>query len=206
MGEKMDGFVFQLMSQLGYLGMFLGMVLEAVIIVIPSEFILATAGILASRKIFSFWLAFLTGLLGSVFCAIVLYGMGYFGGRPFIQKYGKYFFMKEEDLDKCDTWFHKYGMISCCIGRNFPIIRTLISIPIGLTKQPFFKFVIYTTLGSIPWTLAFVYVGYTLGNNWILLSHFTKKLKLPILLLLFFLLIRFIFRKIKNRHRNYSSS
>ncbi len=193
----MDNFVFNLMNQFGYVGMFLGMVLEAVIIVIPSELILATAGILAGRGIFSFWLAFTTGLLGSIFCAIVLYAMGYFGGRPFIQKYGKFFFMKEEDLEKCDSWFKKYGMASCFIGRNFPIIRTLISIPIGFTRQPFIKFLIYTTLGSIPWTFAFVYVGYTLGNNWILLSQFTKKLKTPILILLGVLLFKFFYQKIK---------
>lgn len=197
----MDGFVFGLMTQFGYFGMFLGMVLEAVIIIIPSEFILATAGILAGRGIFSFSLAFLTGLIGSVFCAIVLYAMGYFGGRTFIQKYGKYFFMKEEDLDKCDHWFQKYGMASCFIGRNFPIIRTLISIPIGFTRQPFFKFVIYTTLGSIPWTFAFVYVGYALGNNWVLLSEFTKKLKVPILFLLALLLFRFFYQKLTNRKK-----
>ena len=96
----MSNFVLDLIGNFGYLGMFLGMVLEAVIIVIPSELILATGGILASQGIFSFLGAFLIGLLGSVFCAIVIYLMGYFGGRPFIKKYGKYFFMKEEDILK----------------------------------------------------------------------------------------------------------
>ena len=105
----MSNFVLDLVNQYGYLGMFLGMVLEAVIIVIPSEAILATGGILASQKIFTFWGAFLTGLIGSVFCAIVIYFMGYFGGKPFIKKYGKYFFMKEEDIEKSDSWFNKYG-------------------------------------------------------------------------------------------------
>ena len=88
----MSNFVLDLVNQYGYLGMFLGMVLEAVIIVIPSEAILATGGILASQKIFTFWGAFLTGLIGSVFCAIVIYFMGYFGGKPFInrQKFPNY--------------------------------------------------------------------------------------------------------------------
>lgn len=197
LGDIMENFVFSLMQQFGYFGMFLGMVLEAVIIVIPSEFILATAGILAGKGIFSFWFAFLTGLLGSVFCAIILYFMGYFGGRGFIKKYGKYFFMKEEDLEKSNSWFQKYGMASCFIGRNFPIIRTLISIPIGFTKQPFLKFLIYTTLGSIPWTFAFVYVGYALGNHWILLSSFTKKLKVPILILLGVFITKYFYKKLK---------
>ena len=193
----MSNFVLSLIGNFGYFGMFLGMVLEAVIIIIPSELILATGGILASRGIFTFWGAFTIGLLGSVFCAIVIYLMGYFGGRPFIKKYGKYFFMKEEDILKSDSWFNKYGMLSALIARNFPIVRTLISLPIGITKQPFIKFIIYTTIGSIPWTLAFVYVGYTLGENWIILSTYVGYLKTPIRIILIVLLLIFIYKKIK---------
>lgn len=195
----MADFVLNLIGNFGYFGMFLGMVLEAVIIAIPSELILATGGILASKGIFTFWGAFLIGLVGSVFCAIVIYMMGYFGGRPFIKKYGKYFFMKEEDILKSDSWFNKYGMLSALIGRNFPIIRTLISLPIGITKQPFIKFLIYTTIGSIPWTLAFVYVGYALGENWIILSTYIGYMKNPIRILLIILLILFIYKKKSNK-------
>jgi len=196
----MSNFVLDLIGNFGYFGMFLGMVLEAVIIVIPSELILATGGILASQGIFTFWGSFFTGLIGSVFCAIVIYLMGYFGGRPFIKKYGKYFFMKEEDILKSDSWFNKYGMLSALIGRNFPIIRTLISLPIGITKQPFIKFIIYTTIGSVPWTLAFTYVGYSLGENWIILSTYVGYLKNPIRILLILLILLFLYKKTK-RHK-----
>ena len=199
----MADFVLELIGNFGYFGMFLGMVLEAVIIAIPSELILATGGILAAKKIFTFWGAFLIGLIGSVFCAIVIYMMGYFGGRPFIKKYGKYFFMKEEDILKSDSWFNKYGMLSALIGRNFPIVRTLISLPIGITKQPFIKFLIYTTIGSIPWTLAFVYVGYSLGENWIVLSNYVNELKTPIRIILILLIIIFIYKKIKVKYNKY---
>ena len=123
--------------------------------------------------------------------------MGYYGGRPFIEKYGKYFFMKQEDLDKADSWFSKYGMFAAFLGRNFPIIRTFISIPIGLTRLSFPKFVFYTTLGSIPWTYAFVYVGYHLGNHWTVLKDYTSKLELPIYLLLLFLVVRYFYKKLK---------
>ena len=195
----MANFVIQLIGNYGYFGMFLGMVLEAVIIAIPSELILATGGILASQKIFSFEGAFLVGLLGSVFCAIVIYLMGYYGGNAFIKKYGKYFFMKEEDIEKSDSWFKKYGLLSALIGRNFPIIRTLISLPMGITRQSFIKFIIYTTIGSIPWTFAFVYVGYTLGENWIILSTYVGYLKIPIriflLSLLFYLFVKKVLKK-----------
>lgn len=195
----MGEFVLNLMGDYGYLGMFLGMVLEAVIIAIPSELILATGGILASKRIFTFWGAFLIGLLGSVFCALVLYLMGYYGGNTFVKKYGKYFFMKEEELEKSDSWFHKYGLLSALIGRNFPIIRTLISIPMGITRQPLMKFLLYTTIGSIPWTFAFVYVGYVLGENWIILSTYTNSFKTPIRIFLIFFLFSFFYKKIKKR-------
>ena len=165
----MEGYVTVLMTNLGYFGMFLGMVLEAVIIIIPSEVILATGGILAGRGIFSFWIAFLVGLVGSVFCAIIIYLIGYFGGRSFVKKYGKFFFMKEEDIEKCDIWFEKYGLLAAF-------------------------------LGSIPWTLAFVYVGYALGNNWIILNNFVKKLKLPIIILLILLFINYLWNKLKKKN------
>ncbi len=193
----MDNYVLELINSFGYFGMFLGMVLEAVIIIIPSELILATGGILAGRGIFSFWMSFFVGLIGSVFCAIVIYMMGYFGGYPFVNKYGKYFFMKADDIDKSNTWFDKYGLIAAAVGRNIPIIRTLISLPIGIARLSFKKFLIYTTLGSIPWTFVFVYFGYSLGNNWTVLNDVTSKLKIPIRILLFFLILNFIYKRVK---------
>ena len=195
----MGDFVFSLIQNFGYFGMFLGMILEAVIIVIPSEAILATGGILASRGVFSFFGAFLIGLVGSVFCAIVIYFMGYFGGRPFIRKFGKYFFMKEEDIERSDSWFLRYGMFGALIGRNFPIIRTLISLPIGIMRMSFFKFLIFTIIGSIPWTFLFVYLGYALGNSWIYVSAKISWLKLPIKVLLGFIVIFYFYKKITKK-------
>ena len=196
----MSSLILNAISEYGYFGMFLAMILEAIIIVIPSELILATGGILASQRIFSFWGALLTGVIGSVFCAVIIYLMGYFGGRPFIDKYGKYFFMKQEDIEKAEAWFQKYGMLASFIGRNFPIVRTFISLPIGIMRLNFWPFVLYTTLGSIPWTFAFVYVGYSLGNNWTILQEYTSRLKVPIYILLFLLVVRYIYRKVKKRN------
>lgn len=190
----MNNFVLNLISDYGYFGMFLGMVLEAVIVIIPSELILATGGILAGRGIFNFYVTFLVGLLGSVFCAIVIYLMGYFGGQPFIKKYGKYFFMKDKDIDKSDGWLKKYGLVSALIGRNIPIVRTLISLPIGVYRMSFKKFIIYTTIGSIPWTFVFVYFGYSLGNNWTILTNVTSKIKYLIYLLVIVYIVSKIFK------------
>ncbi|MBR2678450.1 MAG: DedA family protein [Bacilli bacterium] len=195
----MADFVINLINNYGYFGMFLGMVLEAVIIIIPSELILATSGIFVSKGIFSFKMAFFTGLIGSVFCAIVIYFMGYFGGQAFVKKYGKYFFMKEEDLKKSDSWFNRYGMLSALIGRNIPIIRTLISLPIGIMHLSFFKFVIYTTIGSIPWTFLFVYAGLCLGNNWIIIKNYLNILKIPVRIILVFIVLKTIIKIYKKR-------
>ena len=105
--------------------------------------------------------------------------------------------MKEEDIEKSDSWFNKYGMMSALIGRNFPIVRTLISLPIGIMRLSFFKFLIYTTIGSIPWTFIFVYFGYALGENWIILKTYVGYLKTPIRFLIIFLLVRFFYKKMK---------
>lgn len=196
----MGEFVINLISEYGYFGMFLGMVLEAVIIIIPSEVILATGGILAGRGVFSFWGSFFIGLVGSVFCAVIIYFMGYFGGEPFINKYGKYFFMKSDDIEKSDSWFNKYGLIGALVGRNFPIIRTLISLPIGIMKLSFIKFLIYTIIGSIPWTFVFTYVGYSLGNNWIIINNYISKLKVPIIILIILLIISYFYKKFKQKY------
>ena len=197
-------FIISFINEFGYFGMFLAMVLEAVIIIIPSEAILALGGILASRGVFTLYWAFIIGLFGSVFCAIIIYFMGYFGGLPFIRKYGRYFFMSEDDILKSDSWFNKYGLISACIARNFPIVRTLISFPIGVMRLSFWKFLFYTIIGSIPWTFLFVYVGYTFGNGWTFISQYTDKLKIPIRILIFLLIGSFFVKKFgsKNFEKN----
>lgn len=194
-----DSYVLELISEFGYFGMFLGMVLEAVIIIIPSELILATGGILAGKQIFNFWLSFFVGLLGSVFCAIVIYFMGYFGGYPFVHKYGKYFFMKKEEIDKSNEWFQQYGMIAALVGRNIPIVRTLISLPVGIHRLSFVKFLLYTFIGSIPWTFVFVYFGYALGNNWTVLTEVTSRIKIVIEFLFILWIVSFVYKKIKKR-------
>lgn len=199
----MGEFAINLIKEYGYFGMFLGMVLEAVIIAIPSEAILATGGILASQKIFTFLGAFITGIIGSTFCAIVIYFMGYLGGKTFIKKYGKYFFMKEEDIEKSNSWFNKYGLISSLIGRNIPIVRTLISLPIGIMRLSFIKFIIYTTIGSIPWTFVFVYIGYTLGSNWVKVNDYIGQIKTPIKILLITVLISYLIKIFFNKTKKY---
>ncbi len=192
----MSKYILNIISSFGYLGMFICMILEAVIIIIPSEVILATGGILVSKGTFSFLGAFFTGLIGSIFCAVIIYFMGYLGGRPFIEKYGKYFFMKKEDIEKSENWFKKYGMRAALFGRCLPIIRTFISLPIGMSKLNFIKFLIYTIIGSIPWTLAFVSAGFYLGENWTIVLKYVDILKIPIIIILVIFILHHILKKL----------
>lgn len=192
----MGTYVLNFIASFGYLGMLIGMLLEAFIIVIPSELILATGGILASTGHFTFWGAFVVGLIGSVLCAAIIYMMGYFGGRKFIEKYGKYFFMKEQDIEKSEKWFQKYGMFAAFIGRNFPIIRTFISLPIGIARLNFYQFLMYTAIGSIPWTFLFVWAGYHLKERWTMIEGYTSSLKIPIIIATILLVIWYCYRRI----------
>ena len=105
--------------------------------------------------------------------------------------------MKEGDISKSNEWYSKYGLIAALVGRNIPIVRTLISLPIGVSRLSFSKFVIYTTIGSIPWTFVFVYLGFSLGNKWTIVKDITDRLKVPIIILLIIYLISKIYYKIK---------
>jgi membrane protein DedA with SNARE-associated domain len=104
--------------------------------------------------------------LGCVLQQIILYWLGRYGGRPVIEKYGKYLMLKKKYLDIAEEWFNKYGPIMVFAARFVPVVRQAISIPAGLAKMPMLHFLFYTTLGTIPWAILFVYLGKTLGNNW----------------------------------------
>jgi len=105
--------------------------------------------------------------------------------------------MKDDEVEKSNSWFNKYGLIAACIGRNVPIVRTLVSLPIGVARLSFKKFLFYTIIGSIPWTFVFTYFGYTLGNNWVVLKQITSRLKTPIRLLILILIISWLYKMIK---------
>jgi membrane protein DedA with SNARE-associated domain len=195
--EHVMEIIISVVEQFGFFGIIMAMMLEGIIIIIPSELVLATGGILAARGSLTLFSATLAGLIGSISCAILIYALGYYGGRPFIEKYGKFFFMNKEDIKKADVWFEKYGLIAALTGRFFPIIRTFISLPIGFSRINFKKFLLFTTIGSIPWTFAFVYAGYKLGQNWTTLSKYVDILIYPTIIVISIPIIKFIYKKVK---------
>ncbi|MCL6570396.1 MAG: DedA family protein [Bacillus sp. (in: Bacteria)] len=161
MGEIINTML-EFLSQLGYFGIALGLMIE----VIPSEIVLGYGGYMISQGELTFVGAVIAGTIGGTFAQLFLYWAGYYGGRPFLEKYGKYVFIKKKHIDIAELWFRKYGAGVIFSARFIPVVRHAISIPAGIAKMPASKFTLYTVAAIIPWTIIFLYVGKVLGSNW----------------------------------------
>lgn len=153
-------------ARLGYTGIAIGMAIESACIPLPSEIILPFGGYLVSTGRLSFWGTVLAGTIGGTIGSIVAYFVGLWGGRPFLRRYGRYVFFSEKEFAVAERWFRRYGEATVFFTRLMPVIRTFISLPAGIAAMPFGRFVVYTFLGSLPWSILLVYVGRQLGANW----------------------------------------
>lgn len=153
-------------SSLGYAGVVLAMALESACIPLPSEVIMPFAGFLASQGRFSLAGVSLAGAVGCTLGSAGAYAVGAWGGRPFIERYGRYLLIRREDLDRADRWFARYGQGATFASRLLPVIRTFISLPAGIARMPFLPFLVYAFLGSLPWSFALAYAGFLLGERW----------------------------------------
>ena len=149
-------------GQLGYWGIMLGLMVE----VIPSELVLAYGGYLVSREQLSFGGAVIFGTFGGTLAQLFLYWLGRYGGRPALEKYGRYVLIGRRQLDMSERWFKQYGPGVVFLARFVPVVRHAISIPAGMTRMPHVTFILYTMLAVIPWSILFVYAGMKLGGNW----------------------------------------
>jgi membrane protein DedA with SNARE-associated domain len=154
--------ILMMLSSLGYLGVALGLMIE----IIPSEIVLGYAGFMISKGILNYPMAVIAGVIGGTIAQLFLYWAGYYGGRPFLEKYGKYVFIKKKQIDLSEHWFQKYGAGVIFSARFIPVVRHAISIPAGIAKMSAAKFTIYTVAAMIPWTILFLYLGDVLGSNW----------------------------------------
>jgi membrane protein DedA with SNARE-associated domain len=150
----------------GYLAVAVLMGLENACIPIPSELILGFGGYLIFAGKMSFVGALSAGMAGGIAGSIFAYYVGECGGRSFVDRYGKYFFIKKAHVDTAQDWFDKYGVKAVFFSRMLPIVRTFISLPAGFASVDIKKFLFYTIAGSLPWTALILYAGMTLGENW----------------------------------------
>jgi membrane protein DedA with SNARE-associated domain len=164
--EYLSYFIVATISALGYSGVVLLMAIESACIPLPSEIIMPFSGYLVSRGEMSLWGVSIAGAVGCVLGSLVAYWVGMYGGRPLIEKYGRYILLSRHDLDLADRWFAKYGEAIVFVSRLLPAIRTFIAFPAGVARMNLTKFVIYTFAGSLPWCLGLAYVGQKLGEQW----------------------------------------
>ena len=150
----------------GYVAVAVLMAAENACIPIPSELILGFAGYLVSAGHMTFSGALLAGMVGGLLGSIFAYEVGARGGRPFVDQYGKYFFIKKSHVDTAQDWFDRYGLKAVFFSRMLPVIRTFISLPAGFARVDPKRFFTYTIAGSLPWTAAILYAGMMLGENW----------------------------------------
>jgi membrane protein DedA with SNARE-associated domain len=162
----LSSFIVATISTLGYSGVVLLMAIESACIPLPSEIIMPFAGYLVSRGELNLWGVGVAGAVGCVLGSLVAYYVGMYGGRPLIEKYGRYILLSRHDLDLADRWFAKYGEIIVFVSRLLPAIRTFIAFPAGVARMNLTRFVIYTFAGSLPWCLGLAYVGQKLGEQW----------------------------------------
>ena len=159
-------FVINTISTLGYAGILVTMAIESACIPLPSEIIMPFSGYLVTTGQFTMLGVTLAGAVGNVIGSIVAYYAGVWGGRPFVERYGPYFLMSHRDLDIADRWFAKYGEAAVFFSRMLPVIRTFISLPAGIAKMHFPRFVLLTFIGSIPWCYGLAYIGVQMGRRW----------------------------------------
>ncbi len=169
----MEHFVVTEISSHGYLAILVLMILESACIPIPSEAVMLFGGALAAGVTIAGATAHLNvvsvaliGTLGNLIGSGIAYWVGRTGGRVAVEKWGKYVLIKKHDLDRAEKFFAKRGEIAVLIGRVLPVIRTFISLPAGIGEMPVFKFILFTVLGSLPWTFALAFMGEALAGNW----------------------------------------
>lgn len=191
-------FIIHIISSMGYAGVALLMAIESAAIPLPSEIIAPFAGYLAYTGRFTlFWVA-IAGGVGSAIGSTITYYIGKHGGRPLIEKFGKYILISKYDLDLADSFFAKHGNISTFIGRLLPVVRTFISIPAGVARVPFPTFLWYSFIGSVIWTWILAYFGMKLGENWDTLRDKLHGFDVAIIVLLVLGIVWWIYRHIKS--------
>ncbi len=200
-------FLILIIKEMGYLGIFFGMMIESTIFPLPSELILIPAGALVARGEMSFSLVFLIAIAGTILGALINFLFAMFLGRGLVnmlvKKYGRFLFITERRLDKADSFFNEHGEITVFIGRLIPIARHIISIPAGFSRMNMLRFVIYTALGAAVWSAFLIYLGYTFGNKLEWINEQLSVLYIPILIFVLVILVLYILvRKNKTGKKN----
>jgi membrane protein DedA with SNARE-associated domain len=192
-------FISSLIAATGYGGIVILMAIESACIPLPSELIMPFAGYLVytgSMKLV--WVA-TAGAIGCNLGSLVAYEIGYYGGRPLVERYGRWVLMGRRELDWADRFFSRWGYLAVFVARMLPVVRTFIALPAGIARMPRLRFHVYTFLGSWPWCFLLAWIGMKMGENWRNLGKYLHKFDVVIIVLLAVGIIWFVRSHWKNR-------
>lgn len=183
---------------MGYFGVALALMIE----IIPSELVLAFGGYMISKGNLNIYGVVAAGTIGGTLAQLFLYWIGFYGGRPFLEKYGKYLFIHKKHLDLSEQWFQKYGTSVIFFARFIPVVRHAISIPAGIAKMSLARFSFYTVLAIIPWSILFVIIGRQLGHNWRAIKEVTAPyVDIAAVILITIIIIYILFNIFRKKYR-----
>jgi len=194
-------FLNNLYGTVGYLGVMMAMAIESAMIPLPSELILPYAGFLVSDpgrlepltgQPWNFWIVVVAATVGNTLGSLVAYAIGAYGGRPFLERYGRYLLIRPHEIELADRFFARHGAATVFIGRLLPVVRTFISFPAGVARMPLGRFIAYSTAGAFIWSCLLVYAGTILGANWVQIRHALQPFDLAIALGIVGLVVLFI--------------
>jgi membrane protein DedA with SNARE-associated domain len=182
--EFLTQFIVDTILRYGLLAVFVLMVLESACIPIPSEVTMLFGGALTNAvfvadvtdngKPLNFVAVGMAGAIGNLVGSWIAWGVGYAGGRPLIERWGRYILLRPHELDRAEAWFERHGQTAVFVSRLLPVVRTFISLPAGVAEMPLLRFSLYTFLGCLPWTFALTAVGWAVGSQWLVVEHYLK--------------------------------
>jgi membrane protein DedA with SNARE-associated domain len=198
-------FLTSLYGAIGYLGVMVASLIESAMIPLPSELILPFAGFLVSDSAsveplthgpWNFWLVVIAATIGNVLGSLIAYAIGAWGGRPFLERYGRYLLIRPHEIETAERFFAKWGSQTAFFSRFLPIVRTFISFPAGVARMPLGRFIVYSAAGAFVWSVGLVYGGTLLGANWVDIRHALQPFDLLILVVFVIAVILFIWWRI----------
>lgn len=192
-------FIHGTITSTGYIGIALLMAIESACIPLPSELIMPFAGYLVYEGSMNLWWVATAGAIGCNLGSLVAYEIGRYGGRPLVERYGRWILLGSPELDWADRFFARWGYLAVFFARLMPVVRTFIALPAGIARMPRGRFHIYTFLGSWPWCLALAWFGMKLGENWRTLGKYFHKFDAVILIVLVGGLAVFVWKHWQNR-------
>lgn len=198
--ESLAAFGTHVIGSIGYVGVFLLMVAESMVLPVPSEAVMPFAGFVVAEKTLGWAGVITSATLGSITGSLIGYAIGKFGGRPFLARFGKYLLLDPRDLAATDRFFQRRGSVTILISRFIPIVRHLISIPAGMASMKLVPFCAFTIIGAGLWNAFLTWCGFVLKSNWTVVTRYSRWIDIGVVTLLAGLLVLYVARHLL-RHR-----